>query len=416
MRFIFNLLTFLFLLCPALSGQPVSSLIENYSGSINWNAAEGVIAFETSGSINLTFKDNFRHFIWDVPEEVKTIVIKENVTVNGAFHTRYNCTIKGENRKTSVLFGTNEMEWSKKKRDQGFGDVRAFNYSTIEALSGTTYVQNLTCLNPWGFHVRGGMLHVSYCDFIDNRGGHGNNSDGFVGSSGSTVDNCFFSTGDDIIKVYNNVTVTNTTIEMVDNAVPIQLGWGTYGDGAIGTFQNLTITGNSGRGNDGRAIIVARTGTYNKTINIDGCDIQNPNATWLSLREKGQIVKGEVINAKIKLSKFWGPFAIGTNQMTICGSQNETNNYDCAFATQSFEVSNEGEIKIFHNPAKDEVVISGLKRLSKLEIIDIFGRTFYTNQTNGSVYVVDVCGWERGVYVVRLSSGYKMVSYKFVIG
>jgi hypothetical protein len=414
MRFIFNSLTFLFLLCATLSGQSVSSLTDNFSGTVNWNAAEGVITFETSGSINLTFKDNFRHFIWDVPEEVKTIVIKENVTVNGAFHTRYNCTIKGEDRKTSVLFGTNEREWSKKKRDQGFGDVRAFNYSTIEALSGTTYVQNLTCLNPWGFHVRGGMLHVSYCDFIDNRGGHGNNSDGFVGSNGSTVDNCFFSTGDDIIKVYNNVTVTNTTIEMVDNAVPIQLGWGTYGDGAIGTFNNLTITGNSGRGNDGRAIIVARTGTYNKTINIDGCDIQNPNATWLSLREKGQIVKGEVINAKIKLSQFWGPFAIGTNQMTICGTSAEINNFDCTLVNLLNENIVSG-VNIYPNPVKEKIIIKGTTSKYNIQVRDLSGKLKYSNHVEKADHSINVRCWGKGMYVINITNGEMAIIDKFII-
>jgi len=326
MKFLF-ILTALFYLPIITYSQPVAELIATYSGTVEWDPEKGQITFTGSGSINFD-KTDFRNPLWDVPADVKTILITKDVTVNAMFHTHYNCTIRGEDRKTSIIFGTNERAWSKSRRDQGYEHIRAFNYSTIEAKGGTTHIDNLTSLNPYGFHVRGGLLHLSHCDFIDDRGGHGNNSDGFVGSDGSTVDHCYFETGDDIFKAYNNYTVTNTTIHMVDNAVPIQLGWGNTGDKTV-HFHNLTITGNSGRFNDGRAIIVGRDGVYNKTINITGCTIQNPNASWLSLRLQGQVLKGQVRDAHIKIGTFWGPFKNGSNQMTICGTVREGNTFNC---------------------------------------------------------------------------------------
>ncbi len=307
--------------------QPVAELIASYSGTVEWDSEKGQITFTGSGAINFD-KTDFRNPLWDVPADVKTILIRKDVTVNAMFHTYYDCTIRGEDRKTSIIFGTNEQAWSKNRRDQGHENIRAFNYSTIEAKGGTTYIDNLTSLNPYGFHVRGGLLHLSHCDFIDDRGGHGNNSDGFVGSDGSTVDHCYFETGDDIFKAYNNYTVTNTTIHMVDNAVPIQLGWGNTGDKTV-NFYNLKITGNSGRFNDGRAIIVGRDGVYTKTINIYGCEIENPNASWLSLRLAGQTIKGQVNDANINIKEFWGPFKHGSNQMTICGTMREDNQFNC---------------------------------------------------------------------------------------
>jgi hypothetical protein len=318
----------LFIQCSLIAGQSASDLIENYSGSALWEELTGTLTFTSTGSIDFE-KPDFRNFIWDVPAEVATIVIKNNVTVNGAFHTYHNCTIRGEDRKFSVIFGTNEQSWSKNRRDEGFNNVRAFNYSAIEAKSGTTFINNLTSLNPYGFHVRGGMLHVKNSDFIDDRGGHGNNSDGFVGSDGSTVDSCYFETGDDIIKLYNDITVSNTTIHMVDNSVPIQLGWGDTGN-STGNFINLTITGNSGRFNDKNAIIVGRDGVYTKTININGCDIRNPNASWVSLRVPGQIVQGNVLDAYINIKQFWSTYNQGSYQMTICGTGREGTFYDCS--------------------------------------------------------------------------------------
>jgi hypothetical protein len=311
-----------------LIGQPVSQLIKHYTGTVTWDPASGSIEFLQSGSIKFEKPDQ-KFFIWDVPDDVKQIVIKADVTVNGAFHTYSDILIKGENRKTSVLFGTEERRWSKNRREEGYSGLFAYNYSTIEAKAGTAHIQNLTSLNPWGFHVRGGLLHVSHCDFIDNRGGHGNNSDGIAGASGTTVDNCYFKTADDIIKVYNDITVTNTTIHMIDNTVPIQLGWSNTGD-ATGTFINLTITGESGRYNDNNAIIAAHDGIYTKTINIYDSNIENPTASWLSLRVPGQIVKGEVKNTRISLKSFWSRFKEGENHMIIYGDIDESNLYDCS--------------------------------------------------------------------------------------
>ena len=339
MKTLFLLTAMIFWSVSGSQGQTVNLLISNYSGNTDWDNESGTLVFTSSGSIDFD-KADFKNFIWDVPAEVKTIVINENVTVNGAFHTYYHCTIRGKNRHTSVIFGTNEQSWSKNRRDEGFTDVRAFNYSAIEAKSGTTYIQNLTSLNPYGFHVRGGMLHLLKCDFIDNRGGHGNNSDGFVGSDGSTVDSCYFETGDDIIKLYNNITVSNTTIHMIDNSVPIQLGWGNTGN-KTGYFINLTITGNSGRFNDGNAIIVGRDGVYTKTIHIDGCNIQNPTASWISLRVPGQVVKGEATDAFIGIKQFWSSYREGSYQMTICGTNREGSFYNCSGTSfpVSFEVA-----------------------------------------------------------------------------
>jgi chitodextrinase len=114
---------------------------------------------------------------------------------------------------------------------------------------------------------------------------------------------------------------------MITNTVPIQLGWGAYSNGAVGTFENLTITGSAGRGSDGNAIIAASySGTYNVTVNIDGCNIQNSNASWLSMQGSTK-VKGTVKNANISLKQFWNTTRkSGTNEMIkfSCGATADT--------------------------------------------------------------------------------------------
>jgi hypothetical protein len=110
---------------------------------------------------------------------------------------------------------------------------------------------------------------------------------------------------------------------------PRVFGWGNYSDGAVGTFKNLTVLGNGGRGNEGNAIISGRKGRYDVTINIDGCHIENPNGTLVSLREDTMTLRGAITNAHIKLKSYAGEFQKGQNLLTVCGSTERRPTFDC---------------------------------------------------------------------------------------
>ncbi|MCG8699564.1 MAG: glycoside hydrolase family 55 protein [Bacteroidales bacterium] len=304
--------------------QSVSELVDSYSGKAIWNKSNSELIFETAGVVTFERKGNPQKHFWNVPKEVKNIIIEADVRVVCAFHTQANCTIQGKHRRTSMVYGTDLRSWDKVYK------VKAFRHCQFQNFGGTLTIKNLTSLNPFGFHVRGegNLVMVSDCDFLDNRGGSGNHSDGIEGGNGSVIENCYFETGDDVIKAYHNLTVRNCTIKMIQNAVPIQLGWGDTGNDTC-NFHNLTIIGDDGRGNDGHAVIVGRSGAYTKVINIYGCSIHNPNASWISLRNKNMTVKGEVQNADIKIEKYWADYDMGSCKMTICGSDKENNEYDC---------------------------------------------------------------------------------------
>jgi len=309
---------------PWLRAQPVDQLAAAYSGTLSWDQPSATLHFSGSGSIHFT-NTGMLSFIWLIPPEVKRIYIAKGVTVNGAFHSKASVMITGEDRKTSVVYGTDERSWS---RNRG---IKAFTICTFQNFGGVMTISNLTSLNPRGFHVRGwdNVVHAGSCDFLDRRGGWHNNSDGFEGGDGSTVHDCYFESGDDIIKVYFDITVTDTTIKMIQNTVPIQLGWGNYSDQAVGTFSNLRVLGSGGRPNEGNAIISGRKGRYDVTINIDGCHIENPNGTLVSLREDSMTLRGAITNAHIKLRRYTGEFQKGRNLLTVCGASEKCASYDC---------------------------------------------------------------------------------------
>ena len=318
--------------------QSISELKTSYSGTVNWDSNSNTLYFLTTGTIFFKNKtgqgdnpenDHKNHF-WEVPKEVEKIIIGKNVTLTGAFHTYSDIIITGLDRKTSIIFGTNIESWAD-KNNPGNEDLNEWYYSQIQNFNGVLMLENLTLLNPFSYFVRGfgPVVHVKSCDFIDNRNGHGNHSDGFCGGNGSTVTDCYFECGDDVFKAYYSYDVTNCTIKMRDNAVPIQLGWGNYSNGAVCNFKNLKIFGNSGRRSSDNAVISGRKGTFEVTINIDGLEVDNPNAVMVSLWDNSMTLNGTITNARINIRKYSDRHQSGIDNMIICNQKARTNRYNC---------------------------------------------------------------------------------------
>lgn len=291
----------------------IETLRRSYTGEIKWEQPSKTVTFLTSGKMYFRNRNNFKNIYWGVPEDVRRIVIEKNVTVNGHFHVRNNLTIEGRHRETSKVFGTSVQHLLRNNnldKDGGTPPYSAFYASGDLEMN----IANLTSVNPIGFHFtgkNGAKIHLSEINALDNRGGSHNHSDGISAAAGSTVKNCYFSTGDDVIKVYADILVENTEIHMIQNSVPIQFGWGNYGSNAKGTFKNLTITGSKGRKSTGNAIIDARKGFYNKEILIDGFFVSNSNATLFDFwnegvngKRGGGMVKVKIKNASIAIGQF----------------------------------------------------------------------------------------------------------------
>jgi hypothetical protein len=318
--------------------QSISELKQNYSGKIKWDEKTKTVHFLKSGVIFFAHKTGFgkdlendqKNHFWEVPKEVKNIIIGNSVTVTGAFQTSSDILIAGKDRKTSIIYGTDLKQWAD-ANNPGKQNLKEWHYSQFENRDGVMSIKNLTILNPFSYFVQGfgHIVHVKSCDFIDNRGGNQNHSDGFVGGNGSTVDDCYFEAGDDVFKAYFNYSVSNCTIKMVENSVPIQLGWGNYSNGSVCNFKNLKIIGDSGRGGTDNAVIDGRAGKFTVTINIDGLEVENKNAVMVSLWEDTMILNGSITNAKINVGQYSKRRTAGQNNLKICNYLEQKANYDC---------------------------------------------------------------------------------------
>lgn len=345
MRYVF---VFLFVLVVKGSSaqESISTLQQNFSGSFEWDESTSSITFTKSGIINFQNKSSnwldpysekvlhAANWIWNVPTTVKKILIKANVTVTGGFHLNDVVTIEGEDRKTSILFGTNIQTWADANNPAKL-DLEEWYYCQIQTFKGACNIKNLTILNPFSFAVRGWgpQVHMKKVNVIDDRGGYHNHSDGFEGGDNSTIDSCYFETGDDIIKVYfMNLRVSNTEIKMIQNSVPIQFGWGNYNAGASTVFENCKIWGSVGRGNDVRIIDNAGSTSTNKEIVLNNCIIENENGTLF--RSAVTVSEPYAINVTIENSKVnvkhyeLDPYRVN-GVRNVCGSLKKDTIYDC---------------------------------------------------------------------------------------
>ena len=308
MRFILtNVLSFILLFSESsLQAQSVDELNRVYSGVFSFDKDAGILKFNTSGAIDFR-REKEMSGIWEVPGEVKRLVIGKDVRVTGQFTFRHNAVIEGEDRETSVIYGTDTPELLHGKGLDGGGNC--IPYSSILGYGKITLrIYNLTTLNPVSYMWTGRngcVLHLDGVRGIDNRKGWHNHSDGISGARGTTLKNCYLETGDDAIKLYADITVEDTVIKMRQNTVPVQLGWGSYGSGAKGVFRNVTIEGETGRDRP-PAVIVGRYGAYRKFIEMHNVKITNPNAALVSLYAEGMELDLKITAGDIRLKQFMG--------------------------------------------------------------------------------------------------------------
>ncbi len=217
-----------------------------YIGKTSWDSTAGILVFQSSG----TMPESTEGFHWQVPADVRQIVIGEGVTVRGALRVSFRepanpLHIVGQNRETSVLYGTDEERWTTKHK---IAENDKWKYGAVSVLADAVVcITDLTSQNPRGYNLSGyahkAVLHVSRCRLIDTRKGDNNNSDGFIGAAGSTITDTLISTSDDGIKIYRDITIKNVTIEQHRNGAPIQFGWGGETGHAEANIENLTIKG-----------------------------------------------------------------------------------------------------------------------------------------------------------------------------
>jgi hypothetical protein len=199
----------------------------SYTGNMSWAPDTGTVTFQTSGRM----PDTKEGFFWEVPPEVKNVIIRRNTTVTGGFRVGYRkptnpLNIIGEDRETSVIYGTDTEKWAPA---QGIADNDKWKYGSVSVLADAiVYVTNLTAQNPRGYNISGyaahSVIHVANCSLLDTRKGDNNNSDGFIGAGGSSIRDSLISTSDDAIKIYHDITIANVTIEQHRNGAPFNLG------------------------------------------------------------------------------------------------------------------------------------------------------------------------------------------------
>ncbi len=315
-----------------LNPEPVPIFQQNYSGTTCFE--NGVLTIESSGYLKMPNKpDPNGYFIWDVPSEVNQIIINANTLVNAGFHYTHGVKITGLDRSTSIIYGTEIVDWN--------GNLPLncdWIYMLVWKKGGTedSEISNITFLNPKTYDISAfqseGKVDIYNCNFIDKRAGNANNSDGIDAAINSTVQDCYFETKDDNVKILRpNSRVRDCTFRMIENSVPFNIGWGSYSNGASMDATNIRIIGNSGRSGEQNPIIQGGTWSNDDTnpssvtITMDSVYVNHPNASLVNILNPNQCLNGSIDIANLNIARYWGvsqwlPTYNNCNSMTLCES------------------------------------------------------------------------------------------------
>lgn len=329
-------------------------------GKAHWDSATGTLRI--TSSVNWGGDADLETFYFRAPLSVKSIIIASNVTVIGGFRADHQMIIRGENRETSVIFGTNTDAWSLGPNkaedspncntvagDDRVSDCKKWEYSAISAknmpATDTLFVSTLTIKNARAYNITSitNPIKVDNVHLLEQRAVEGNsNCDGFGAGAGSSMTNSTIEVTDDAIKLYRGMTVKNVTIKLRRNGAPFQLGWGAEPT-STHTVENVLVVGMDPqrRYNCGLFSWKSVVANTSRTIQVDGLKTQNmetsqiwSGSAWvgnglIEIRSASAVLNLNVVNASIQYSAFAFPSATGNVNLNICGTDQFKNNYSC---------------------------------------------------------------------------------------
>ena len=138
---------------------------------------------------------------------------------------------------------------------------------------------------------------------------------------------------------------------------------------------------------------------YVTVINSIGCNYTNGTT-------EGAIAASDV-NIEIKEGAGGGyPFSVTNTPRVFVGGA-----FYCQETTGIEESDLENAFTIQPNPATDQLSITGTAKIDQIEVIDLTGRMVHSNITERTI---DCSQFAKGVYFVRITSGQKQLTKKFI--
>lgn len=263
--------------------------------NFTWKESTGELRFTSS----LSFSDQVNQdldkegFYWEIPTVVKTVSIAKNVTVTGGLRAKHSILIQGEDRKSSVIYGTESKNWSLgpdkqkdpntsctngPKGDDYVHDCEKWKYGAISSEGDENTVitvKNLTIENARSYAITGFKPRF----VIDNvlmtatrpTPDYQSNSDGVSAGAGSKITNSKIDLWDDGIKLYRDFEVENVTIIHNSNGAPFQFGWGEGIKESSHSLKNvLVIANNQSHSNLALFSASLQSGAIKRNVTIDG--------------------------------------------------------------------------------------------------------------------------------------------------
>jgi len=81
----------------------------------------------------------------------------------------------------------------------------------------------------------------------------------------------------------------------------------------------------------------------------------------------------------------------------------------CLSSSQDLSLEN---VKLYPNPANEEVLIELSDAAFTIEVVNILGKKIFTDYTKSNSLAIATSDWRSGIYIVRVKQNGKQSSYK----
>jgi YD repeat-containing protein len=205
-------------------------------------------------------------------------------------------------------------------------------------------------------------------------------------------------------------------------------------EGMLGSFANMTWSG----GNLTSVDLLVDFGAGIETIEISGTyDNKNNIERHYAITEASDLILRNCVNNVLQLTLINNEPSIGgtagdaamehiltydgnnevatlTEVPAIFDDQNSVHDLKY-FCTNDIEEVNDNKLTSFYpNPVSNELNIINLLGKSKIDILNITGKTIKSLNVNGTSVSINTSNYNAGVYIVRVNSDNEITSHKFI--
>ena len=132
--------------------------------------------------------------------------------------------------------------------------------------------------------------------------------------------------------------------------------------------------------------------------------------------DSGTIEVTDLIPGQTYFIQIWVGGSVSGRFTSSLSDEFTLNVQDTSTLSNTSFIASENNLKLYPNPAKDEITISSNNRIDSYQILDVTGKIVLSNlQEQRLNYSIDVNSLSKGIYLIKIKIGNSSVIKKLLI-